>query len=130
MGLEQHSEIHQYKVLVLMIGAARCYKIPTTSKVFKFSEKISFGTNFYSLFYLSFRGEECRWFSEGQQNKMDQYFKKVQFQNIKLRRQMPYRTQCKNSWISYQGLGFSYKILLPLEFLDKILESLTSSKKS
>ena len=39
-------------------------------------------------------------------------------------------TQCKNSWISYQDLGFSYKILLPLEFLDKILETLTSSKKS
>ena len=32
--------------------------------------------------------------------------------------------------ISYQDLGFSYKILLSLEFLDKILESLTSSKKS
>ena len=40
------------------------------------------------------------------------------------------QTQCKNSWISHQDLGFSYKILLPLEFLDKILESLTSSKTS
>ena len=38
--------------------------------------------------------------------------------------------QYKNSWISYQELGFSHKILLPLEFFYKILESLTSSKKS
>ena len=30
---------------------------------------------------------------------------------------------------SYQDLGFSYKILLPVEFLDKTLENLTSSKK-
>ena len=43
---------------------------------------------------------------------------------------VPLTPQCKNSWISYQDLGFSYKIVLPLEFLDKILESLTSSKKS
>ena len=37
---------------------------------------------------------------------------------------------CLCTVMSYQDLGFSYKILLPLEFLDKILESLTSSKKS
>ena len=30
----------------------------------------------------------------------------------------------------YQDLGFSYKILLPLEFLDEISESLTSFKNN